>query len=302
MSVSPSEPEALPASVRSRFAAFLRSDFQVLFTLFRFVAGIGLVLTALIAILLALSALSPFLTRIPRLIQIACLVLILLAAVLMALMILERNRTLAACQAFLNILEDIPSRQRRRADGLAEEQLGELRRRGKALRGAPRLWWKSLDEVLASYRSVEGQHGWFLTQPAEEILTEDRVIAGSYHASFHEAVPGILTALGLLATFASILIALAGVNYNAADPAQPVAGMDGLINGLSGKFLSSIIALLLSVLFTFVEKKVCERAIYRRFDRLLQRTREALPYLPQSRILLDMQKALTLRLEDAGKL
>lgn len=300
--MSPSESEAQPAPVGSRFAAFLRADFQVVFGLLKFLAWIGLLLTMLIAVLLALSALSPSLARIPWLIQIACVVLMLSTALLMTLMILERNRTLAACQAFLRILEGIPSRSRRRADGLAEEQLTELRRRGKALRGAPRHWWGSLDEVLASYTTVDGPHGWFLTQPVEEILTEDRVIAGSYHASFHEAVPGILTALGLLATFASILIALAGVRYNAADSAQPVAGIDGLINGLSGKFLSSIVALLLSVLFTFVEKKLCERTIYRQFDRLLERAREALPYLPQSRILLDMQKALTLRLEDADKL
>ena len=71
----------------------------------------------------------------------------------------------------------------------------------------------------------------------------------------------ILTALGLLATFIAILQGLAGVTYNEADPLHPISGIDTLINGLAGKFLSSILALLLSVLFTVIERKISERQV-----------------------------------------
>jgi hypothetical protein len=123
-----------------------------------------------------------------------------------------------------------------------------------------------------------------------EILTEEELIEPFYHASFHQAVPGILTALGLLATFSAILVALSGVSYNAANTAQPVTGIDSLINGLAGKFLSSIIALILSMIFTFVEKKACERRIYREVDALRNLITRIFPFLSQTRILLDLQR------------
>ena len=63
-----------------------------------------------------------------------------------------------------------------------------------------------------------------------------------------------------------------------------------MINGLSGKFLSSIIALILSMIFTFVEKKICERQILRRCDDVLSRVRQLFPFLSQTRVLLDLQR------------
>jgi hypothetical protein len=103
-------------------------------------------------------------------------------------------------------------------------------------------------------------------------------------------VPGILTALGLLATFSAILVALSGVSYNPGNTVQPVTGIDALINGLAGKFLSSIIALILSMIFTFVEKKVCERQILDRMDDVLSRVKQLFPFLSQTRLLLDLQR------------
>jgi hypothetical protein len=111
-----------------------------------------------------------------------------------------------------------------------------------------------------------------------------------YNFAFHQSVPGILTALGLLATFVAILMALAGVTYNVNDPIRPVSGIDQLINGLSGKFLSSIIALILSVVFTLFEKKLCERQLREGYDALVKRCRDLFPFLSQSRILLDIQR------------
>ena len=141
-----------------------------------------------------------------------------------------------------------------------------------------------------SYERPESEGDWFLTQPVTELLTEDDLVTPFYHSAFHQAVPGILTALGLLATFSAILIALSGVSYNPGNAVQPVTGIDTLINGLSGKFLSSVIALILSIIFTFVEKKVCERQILRKCDEVLNRLRPLFPYLSQTRVLLDLQR------------
>ena len=143
---------------------------------------------------------------------------------------------------------------------------------------------------MEHYSSASGHQGWFVTRPIEECLSEHSVLDEFYHSDFHQAVPGILTSLGLLATFIAILQALAGVSYNAGDPAHAVSGIDQLINGLSGKFLSSIVALVLSVVFTLLEKKVCDRQLTRSYAALIKRCGDVFPFLTQTRILLDIQR------------
>jgi hypothetical protein len=80
------------------------------------------------------------------------------------------------------------------------------------------------------------------------------------------------------------------VTYNANDPVHAVSGIDQLINGLSGKFLSSIVALVLSVVFTLLEKKVCDRQLLESYDMLIRRCGDIFPLLTQTRILLDIQR------------
>jgi hypothetical protein len=122
-----------------------------------------------------------------------------------------------------------------------------------------------------------------------EILPIDDVVGSNYHQAFHSAVPGILTGLGLALTFLAILLALAGVTYDKTNLTEPVTGMEGLINGLSGKFVSSILALALSVAFTFLERATTRR-VRRAHERLLAVSSQVFPYLSPSRILLDIQR------------
>jgi hypothetical protein len=229
--------------------------------------------------------------RIPPEIRFACEGLIVLAAVLLFRLLVERRRTLRAYAQLTDALARFhPAGRLGRASGVSQEKMDRLRAACEYLTGSPREWWLAVDESLEYYESPEGEGGWFLTRPVREILPEEELIEPFYHASFHQAVPGILTALGLLATFSAILVALSGVSYNAANTAQPVTGIDSLINGLAGKFLSSIIALILSMIFTFVEKKACERRIYLEVDALRNLITRIFPFLSQTRILLDLQR------------
>jgi hypothetical protein len=247
--------------------------------------------SGIIAVFFAASKMPSLFRRIPPEIQFACEALVVLAAVLLFRLLVERRRTLRAYAQFADTLARFnPAGRQERASGVSPEKMGRVRAACEYLTGSPREWWLAVDEALEYYESPEGEGGWFLTRPVREILTEEELIAPFYHASFHQAVPGILTALGLLATFSAILVALSGVSYNAANTAQPVTGIDSLINGLAGKFLSSIIALILSMIFTFVEKKACERRIYGEVDALRRLITRIFPFLSQTRILLDLQR------------
>ena len=245
---------------RKSFDRLVEHEFSWASTLFKIVVYWTSAFLALILLFYLFFRMKTMLSSIPLVIQVACLILVSLTLLLMNSMFRERGRALQAYQRFLAAFEDLkPTSENERATGLSQENMTAIRRQGAILPGQTGEWWRTLDQSIEYYTNPAGQEGWFLTRPVPECLPEEDVVDSFYHSAFHQAVPGILTALGLLATFVAILMALAGVTYNAADPMRPVSGIDQLINGLSGKFLSSIIALILSIVFTFFEKKVCDR-------------------------------------------
>ena len=276
---------------RKLFDRLVEHEFRWASTFFKLVFWWTVAFFGLIVLFYVLYRMKSMLSAIPPVIQVACVILVVMAVTLMTAMFRERNRALQAYDRFLSILEDLkPTTERERFAGLSQDKLNAIRRKAGLLQGRPREWWRALDESMEPYSSFTGEEGVFLTRPVPECLPEEEVVDAFYHSSFHEAVPGILTALGLLATFVAILMALAGVTYNVRDPMRPVSGIDQLINGLSGKFLSSIIALMLSVIFTLFEKKVCDRPLREGYDALVKRCKDVFPFLTQSRILLDIQR------------
>ncbi len=129
-----------------------------------------------------------------------------------------------------------------------------------------RFAWRNFENSLL----LPGEHtqGLNATKPIEETLTRasliDEHLAGSYFA----LLPGTLTGLGLLMTFVAILDGLSHVTVTAE---MDVQGISGLINGLSGKFFSSIVAVFCAVAFVLVERFALQRpeALYRSMIRSL---------------------------------
>ncbi len=268
----------------------LNIDLRWAAVLFRVAGWWILAFGTLIVGALAIAGMRGMLTAIPVGIQVACLALIVLTIVFLVSMLRERRRVISACEHYLEVFGAVkPATAVERMQGLSPDKLKDVQRRAKALRGRTLEWWQAIEQSFELYTNIDGREGWFVTRPVDDCLPEDQVTR-DYHAAFHESVPGMLTALGLLATFIAILVALAGVSYNAQDPTRPVTGIAQLINGLSGKFLSSIVALVLSVLFTIVEKKVCARQLASSYRQVLRRSRELFPFLSQARILLDIQR------------
>jgi hypothetical protein len=276
---------------RKTFDRLAEHDFNWAGTLFRIAFWWGSALFGLLLLFFTLYRMKGMLSAIPLVIQAACLMLFGLAIFLMRSMFRERSRALEAHSRFLAAFADIkPDTERERATGLPAAKMASIRRKAATLQGKPGEWWRALEQSMEYYTSADGNEGWFITRSVADCLTEDDLVDSFYNSAFHQAVPGILTALGLMATFVAILMALAGVTYNVNDPIRPASGIDQLINGLSGKFLSSIIALVLSVVFTLFEKKVCARQLRYGYDALIKRCRDLFPLLTQSRILLDIQR------------
>ena len=116
-----------------------------------------------------------------------------------------------------------------------------------------------MDEAIEPYTTQDSQSGWFLTRPLDELVPAAGTVERYYNSGEFAAVPGIITSLGLLGTFIALLLGLNGLHVDGSGGA--VHGLDGLIANLSGKFLTSIVALVLSVLFLALEMIICQRGL-----------------------------------------
>jgi hypothetical protein len=87
--------------------------------------------------------------------------------------------------------------------------------------------------------SIDDDDQFWGSESAEGAFNDANLIEPRLNRSFFIAIPGIVTGLGLLVTFLAILVALLGVKI----VDNHVHGMETLIHGLSGKFVSSIAAL-----------------------------------------------------------
>lgn len=226
--------------------------------------------------------------EIPLIIQIACAGLIALFAWFISRMLLECRATIRSLRELQTALSGTTLRREERRHGLQLRDIEEVRARCESLSEPVRRWWHTLEDNLERYTSPDGHEGWFLSCEARTALPEEPLVARSYHASFHQAVPGLLTGLGLLATFVSILVALQSVDVIDQQGAEVVTGIRGLIKGLGGKFLSSIVGLSLSALFLILERKWCERRLTITYEHLLSSVSDIFPVISQTRIQLDL--------------
>lgn len=123
----------------------------------------------------------------------------------------------------------------------------------------------AMSQAWAQYRKtlVLEEVAWFQeprifsTRHAEDFFTFDRLFARRIHCVWYNHVPSFVTGISLLLTFVALLIGLSRLHADA----QGIQGLQGLINGLAGKFLTSIVGLICANLFSLIEKRVSMRLV-----------------------------------------
>jgi hypothetical protein len=113
--------------------------------------------------------------------------------------------------------------------------------------------WDGFDAQLVVRRDARGDDRYWTSASAETVFNEGSVLEPRLNRNFCTAIPGIVTGFGLLCTFAAILFALLGVHL----VDNRFAGLDKLVSGLSGKFLTSLAALLAATLLLLCESRSC---------------------------------------------
>lgn len=94
----------------------------------------------------------------------------------------------------------------------------------------------------------------FATRTAAEFFPRV-LLNGRLNLSFYHQFPSLITGIGLLLTFLAILIGLSKLHADGSH----IVGIQGLINGLAGKFLTSIVGLVCANLFVLIEKSALHR-------------------------------------------
>jgi hypothetical protein len=229
-----------------------------------------------------------FLGNVPPIIRMGCLVLFILTVLCVIWMGISWGVVRRKLSLLLRRVQVGAENSREQArSGMSLEKLDAIRAHCEGKTDMPAHWWHRVEEKIELYTAPDGPDGYFLSEPLREVLPMETLVGDGYNSGFWKAVPGLLTGTGLALTFTAILLALSDVRYDKANTVNPISGIDALINGLSGKFLSSIVALVLSIAFTFVERG-CSRSLRNAYENTLRKLSGVVPHLTLSRILLDI--------------
>ena len=148
--------------------------------------------------------------------------------------------------------------------------------------------WHRFNAEIVMRRTAAGDDGFWAPESAEGAFNDATVIEPRLNRSFFMAIPGIVTGAGLLFTFLAILVALLDVRI----VDNRVLGMENLIHGLSGKFVSSIAALFAATLFLLREKPLFHRLADSQ-QRLVSAIDTLIPRLSPARILANLQQDIS---------
>ena len=119
--------------------------------------------------------------------------------------------------------------------------------------------WNEYAETLHPQREVDasGQSRtvrWRATALAETYFSEQAIVASPLKADFYKHMPGMLTGLGIIGTFVGLIRGLA--EFDATDLAKAPQQLTELMRAVEHAFIVSAAAILLAMLFTWIEKSV----------------------------------------------
>jgi hypothetical protein len=170
-------------------------------------------------------------------------------------------------------------------DGLSEKNYHELDKffiedATGGLRGA----WREFKSHFLKRNAPGGGVNYWSTRNAEESFSEKKLVTEKLSRDFYQSLPGVITGIGLLTTFLAILVALLDVRL----VDNRVQGLELLIQGLSGKFISSVVALSCATIFVLIEKKRFHALEIGQL-RLAALIDQTVPQLSSVQVLVDLQ-------------
>lgn len=151
---------------------------------------------------------------------------------------------------------------------LAEGQRPEPTLIADEVMAAPRLahLWREYAQTLHPTDRDDGLRTWRATVMAEGIFSEAALVDTPLKTEFYKHLPGILTGIGIIGTFAGLIAGLTQFEVSS-DAATVRLSLRTLIQGVGHAFQVSALAIALAMLATWIEKSLVTLA-YRKVARL----------------------------------
>ncbi|CAH7010103.1 Anti-phage defense Zorya type-I system protein ZorA [Vibrio chagasii] len=139
--------------------------------------------------------------------------------------------------------------------------------------------WLEFDETLLEVKGADDVVRLHNTFDADYFFNSSSLAGGSTENRMIAAVPGFLTALGVIGTFVGLQLGLSDLNIAGnVDVNEMKNGVAGVINGAKIAFMTSVWGVLLSVAFNFFEK-ILEQVIRKKIKCLQNRIDRMFPRL-----------------------
>ncbi len=191
---------------------------------------------------------------------------------------LAKRRLAASTDSLLTVLSSLGAADDTdRRDGRDLATIGRWRSAAKKLKGSARAWASLIERRLVMITDANSERRFKLRDGDGPIITEDEFVSSGVNLRLLDATPSLLTALGLIGTFVAIAIGLAGLVPDS--KTETVQGVAALVAGLSGKFITSIVALTLSLVFQWMDAVLFRRLYHAQYSRFLAAVDEAIPTL-----------------------
>lgn len=149
--------------------------------------------------------------------------------------------------------------------------------------------WKEFDESLVNDGENRSRLG--NTLDAVHFFNIGNIAPVFENSRFLKAVPGMLTGIGVLGTFAGLYIGLKGINVGGSNPDELRAGINVMISGASAAFFTSIWGVGASLLFTVIEKP-CEAKVRNKLTDLRNRIDYLYPRITSEESLAKIDRTL----------
>jgi hypothetical protein len=133
---------------------------------------------------------------------------------------------------------------------------------------------KDVERALVTLRDDEDASRSMLRDTEGAPWEETATIARFANVRLFDATPGILTGVGLIGTFVAIAVGLSNLSLG---PNGEINGVTSLLGGLSGKFITSIVALGLAVIVQLLDLTVLRPFFGWQFRRLHNSVEDAFP-------------------------
>ncbi len=155
----------------------------------------------------------------------------------------------------------------------------------KAFNGLPLLNipWQTISSFMVNKTGKNGEERFWVSEDVWTLFND----AVTLENPNYKNAPSIITGIGLLATFLAILVALLDMRL----VNNKIQGLDLLIHGLSGKFLSSVVAVACATALVIAEKGLFH-PVKTRAASLCLTLRRMLPRLTSAQILLDLHEEI----------